>query len=76
MLSFTKIRGAFFQTTSGTSSHRRRSRTRPGLEALEGRDLMSMFGPPIGPPDPAPQPPGSVPPVAIKPPQPLPYATK
>jgi hypothetical protein len=65
MLSFTKIRGAFYQTTSGTSSHRRRSRTRPGLEALEGRDLMSTVGPPIGPPVRAPQPGGSVPPVII-----------
>ncbi len=65
MLSFTKIRGAIRQTTSRTGSQRRRSRTRPGLEALEGRDLMSTIGPTIGPPSPAPPPPGTVPPVHV-----------
>jgi hypothetical protein len=43
---------------------------------LEGRDLMSMFGPPIGPPDPAPHPGGTLPPVAVRPPQPMPQANQ
>jgi hypothetical protein len=64
MLNFSSISGPFARTTSWTGSSRRRGKTRLTLEALEGRDLMSVVGPPVSPPSP----PGTLPPVQIKPP--------
>jgi hypothetical protein len=72
MLSFTKITGVFFQTDSRTGSHRRRSSTCLGLEALEGRDLMSA----IGAPNSAPPPSGVLPPTILPPGQVVPPTSR
>jgi hypothetical protein len=68
MLSFTKISGKFFQNGSRTRSRRHRSSSRLGLEALEGRDLMSVISPSVDPPPGR----GTMPPVVIKLPPPSP----
>jgi hypothetical protein len=65
MLKLSTISSLFARTTTRSGCSRRSAKTRLNLEALEGRELMSVMVVNTGP-----QPPSQVrvPPVAIKPP--------
>jgi hypothetical protein len=66
MFSLIKNCGRLSHAATRAGSSPRRGRTRPGLELLESRDLMSTVV--VGPPVPAPPPVGTVPPSHVNPP--------